>query len=209
MDLGLRIDEEFARWSFEQYLESKGVSKQEWSKGGERRLPPDCYLTVDDKVFVVEITTLIEKVNTSRKVVSRITIDETVEDFVEEIEKEQLDEGLSGLYYLRFPPVDVDFYSHRHRLKNSILTYIRSTQFQGQFDPENIVGIPYCSIQKSDKSMNGIVIAAYPPDSRWAIDIPSEACDLLQEVISKKKDRIRGLDKPKIWNAPMVFSTGC
>ena len=42
MDCGLRDDEEFARQAFEQYLEGKGVNKQEWKSGDE---PPDCYLT--------------------------------------------------------------------------------------------------------------------------------------------------------------------
>jgi ribosomal protein S21 len=127
----MREDEEFGKQAFDQYLAAKGVTERIWRDGGDKREPPDYYLTAENEDFVVEVTTLDQQILTPRGiVVSRDGIDKAIKDFVKAIERDALAQGiLQGEFFVWFGPLEIDLHPKRKELKSLILEQIRAMQF--------------------------------------------------------------------------------
>lgn len=195
----MRSDEEFAKSQFDVYLQSKLTETSIlWQDGDE---PPDYYLHMDKIKYPVEVTRLVEQVETPRGQIPKTGIDASARDIAQQVQKEAIQRGiLKGKYFISFPYAYRDFYDSRKKLIIQILDFIDQTQPDIRVDIADIKieGESYCLIQKTNNLENSVAVGAFQPSSKFELEAFNEGCQLLEKVINNKAKLLSKLDQPKI-----------
>lgn len=195
----MRDDENYAKEQFSNFLESKTIEDFEWFDGDE---PPDFYLDISNLRFAVEVTRLVDNIETQRGIKPRNTIDSSAEKLVEKINQEsQKTKILDGRYIISFSPVQHDFYPVRRQIESKILNFIKLNQHNRESIKEDIIidSIDYCSILKTLVRKPEVIIGTYPSSAKFVSVALDDACKNLELAIENKQNRMKNiLDMPKI-----------
>lgn len=204
----MRDDEIFTKNRFNEFISKRTDIPILWRDGNQNE-PPDFYLTMGNVEFVVEVTRLINEVETPRGPISRYKIDSSATNFVRKIEKKAIKDGvLTGTYFIHFGFVQIDFYGHRKEIKRKIHKIIADTQFDSQSFTDieleietqngNKEKIVFCSIQKTSLSDTKVEVGGGPQEVEWSVDIQDKACELLKNTVLEKKSKLERFKQPKI-----------
>ena len=120
----MRLDEDFARETFERFLKARCHGGTLWSTGGE---PPDYDLEVDHVSYAVEITQIMGSIELAGQHISARATIESLRRFVSAVEWRAVDLGiLTGGYHLHVCPVP-NLRQVAEELTSRILTYVAAT----------------------------------------------------------------------------------
>jgi hypothetical protein len=202
-----RPDEEFCKAQFDAFIKQFFIPSQiTWEEVTQQNEPPDYYLFLDNTKFAVEVTNLIELVSVgTSSSLPHSTISMFFQQFVNKVETEAQAEGnLQGNYLVSFPtPID-DFSIVHDGIKTKLLEYIRKTS-AFETAPLEIVferlvsqkRPQQCGIQKLG-SKRDRVTAAGPVWIKWEGDAANDICDLVNESLVIKKDKLKNIPGPQI-----------
>jgi len=196
----LREDEKNAKNVFDKYLRDElRIENPQWVEDVPQD-PPDCLLTIGDEVFAVEITAIVEKIETPRGTVARKGVDDSAEKIIAEVQNQALAEGiLKGTYQVTFAHVMIDFYPFLKQIKKELLDFIRNTHTDTtSVKSIRIEHIDRCSIQKTSSKGARVVMPFTPFSMKWEGDVPIEACKVLNERITEKAHKIWHSEAAKI-----------
>jgi hypothetical protein len=202
-----RADEEYCKTKFDVFIKQSFTPSQVvWEEVTQQNEPPDYYLHLDNAVFAVEVTTLIEltSVGSSVRLPHRV-ISRFFEQFVDEIgSTARADDYLLGKYLVSFStPID-DFASARDGIRTKLLNYVRRTR-DLEHAPLEVVFqklVPsqrpqQCAVQKLGSQPNRVVTGG-PVWSRWEGEAALDICHLVNERLNIKAEKLRDIMKPKI-----------
>ena len=195
--------EEFCRVSFDKYLRKTILTnKLLWEDVDEESEPPDFYLTVERTTYAVEVTQLIEKVDTGiRKPLPVIVIRDMLKKFVkEEVEAVARSGGyLRGAYHVKFSKPITNFADVKYQIQADLLSYISDNQTTSKAPPRRIykTGRQECEIEKSHDRQDKVVMGG-PIIGKNEREVLVEAKWLLKERLNKKTSRLRNINNPKI-----------
>ena len=186
---------------FNQYLASKCTSSIiKWFDGDE---PPDYYLTVNGESYAVEVTALIERINSGLGEKSINTISHSLQRMVDEAEHEaDLRGDLNGRYtvYL-LEPVE-RFAKLRVSITKKIIEYVRATKSADSLPQEVLLwqnGRTCVAIAKSASQPSMIdSFDCIEGSDGWLEELKATAYKLLQTAVNVKSRKMSHLDLPKI-----------
>jgi hypothetical protein len=122
----MRIDEEFARSSYQRYLRNmrvEGVLE-------DGKDPPDYTLSYCGVQYAVEVTRVVANVHFESKKISKRAAWDSLERMRAEIENKAREEGEPrGWYYLRLVPIEY-FWDERDSVVHRAVEYVKSTEAQ-------------------------------------------------------------------------------
>jgi hypothetical protein len=202
-----RADEEFCKAQFDTFIKQFfTLSEVTWEEVAQRDEPPDYYLFLGNTRFAVEVTTLMELVSVgASSPLPHFQIHRLLEQFIDRVEEIAREEGyLQGNYLVSFStPID-NFADVRDGIRDKLLEYIQSTSGI-ETSPLEIVFeriIPQqrpqqCGIQKLGSKPNR-VIGGGPVWVKWEGEAAEDICDLLNESLNTKADKLKGVGEPKI-----------
>jgi hypothetical protein len=190
--------EEFCRSEFAAFLRRTSDSvSAEWKDGDE---PPDFYLSLNGEQYAVEVTTLLEQLPVGAGQLPVRAITATLWSFVEEIERTARDSGyLHGTYIIHFSKAIDDLRNVRESIKQVLLAYIENTQDLSDA-PDQVAyehGPQRCVIKKVHNQADQIHKAG-PVNFKWQGEAAEDICQLLQDRLSEKDRKLRGVFLPKI-----------
>jgi len=195
--------EEFCKFSFDTYLQKTiPTSNQFWRDVEQKAEPPDYYLTLNNSLFAVEVTILLEKVDIGGKKHLPVGIirDLLAKFIKDEVEAVARDKGyLRGTYVVIFSKPILNFAEAKYRIQAELLSFISETQQTGKV-PAKVVyknGRQGCSIEKLDSQQDKVVMGG-PVLSKWQDEVLVTAKDLLYNRLEEKKHRLRNIGNPKI-----------
>jgi hypothetical protein len=190
-----REDEEICKEEFEAFLRSQGISNISWDNGDE---PPDYYLNTAGVRYAVEVTNLMEQVETDGRQMSHLGFRHKVTRFVRNVERQARQEGiLAGAYSLRCKPRD-DFASQKRRIREQLLEYIRTTQGSVAPPARVLLGRGYSSWSVEKLQSESRFLIPSVSGAKWEVEAQNELCQLLQNVLLQKTEKLRSIDLPKI-----------
>jgi hypothetical protein len=202
-----RADEELCKAQFDAFVRRFSTPpKVTWEEVAQRDEPPDYYLLLDNTKFAVEVTTLIEvvRVGTSSPL-PHFQIGRLFEQFVDKVEEIAKKEGyLRGNYLVSFStPID-NFAAVQDRIQDKLLEYIRSTSGSETAPLETVFErvVPQqrpqqCGIQKLDSGPDRVVVGR-PFWFKWEGEAAEGICDLLNESLNTKADKLKGVGEPVV-----------
>jgi hypothetical protein len=195
--------EEFCKVSFDTYLQKViSASNRLWRDVEQKAEPPDYYLTLNDTLFAVEVTILIEKVDIGGKKHLPVgIIRDLLAKFVrDEVETVARDKGyLRGTYVVIFSKPISNFADVQYQIQAELLSFISATQTTDKAPAKVIYknGRQRCSIEKLNSQEDKVVMGG-PVLSRWQVEALATAKELLDNRLEEKKHRLRNIGNPKI-----------
>ena len=195
-----REDEELAKKEFSIFLQNKlNLHDYIWHDVSQKDEPPDFLLTIQEKLYSVEVTSIMEMIEMGGITLSSLAVSIFIKDFVESIEKIALVKGvLKGMYAVTISPFK-DFSKQESELRNKLIGYIDSTK-TSQHAHEEIIfddGVSFCSIQKlGDEDDLVAEVVDYP--GKWEGESIVDLKHLLSEVITTKKRKLSKISGDKI-----------
>jgi hypothetical protein len=202
-----RVDEEFCKAQFDDFIKQFFAPSQvTWEEVARQNEPPDYYLLLNSTKYAVEVTTLIELVSVGESsslphdVISRF-----FQEFADEVEDIAGAEGyLQGNYLISFStPID-DFATVRDGIQAKLLEYIRNTSGLERTSLEMVFerAVPQqrpqqCGIQKVGSKPYRVVVGG-PAWFKWEGEAAKDICDLLNESLDTKADKLKDIAEPKI-----------
>lgn len=195
-----RADEELAKKEFSLFLQNiLNLHDYVWHDVSQKDEPPDFLLKLQEKLYSVEVTSIMEMIEMGGNTLSSLAVSVFIKNFVESIEKISLDMGvLNGVYVVTMSPFK-DFSKQENELQNKLLSYIDSTK-TFQHAQEEIIfddGISFCSIQKLEGDKNLVAeVVDYP--GKWEGESIVDLERLLREAISTKKRKLSKINGEKI-----------
>jgi hypothetical protein len=176
-------------------------SRMKWEE--ELRERPDYYLWVDETKYAVEISTIpdvLQALDSGK--FSLASFIAAIQKLIQDIEVHSLREGiLAGKYHVMSWGPFSNFRQTRRRIQEGILDYIHHTQAVSKAPLEMIIdkGIERCAIEKVSAGEKRIVTSFGGPNLvAWETEAQSEACELLESVITKKASLLQDITLPKI-----------
>ncbi len=197
-----REDEELSRIKFDNYLKRLlPVNNIEWQEVKQRDEPPDYYLFLSGEKYAVEVTSLMENIDWGYLNLPITAIRSFLSNFAKEVEKDAKEGGfLNGSYNVFFKKPIKDFRNTKDNIKQGILDYVRKTKGLDT-SPESVIFIngtdQEFNIEKISIASNHIHMPA-PVRAKWEGEIEDQLCDLIQERLSEKTDKLRHISSPKI-----------
>jgi hypothetical protein len=195
--------EEYCKTSFDRYLKKiVPASTILWEDVEQKNEPPDYFLSVDKKIYAVEVTILMQKVDVGAKEDLPIGIvRDLLRKFVaEEVESVAKKDGLlKGSYLVSFSKPIIDFVNIKSTIQSKLLSYISATQAQSSDSPRVVYerGRQKCYIEKMHNEENKVIMGG-PVVSRWEDEAFMEVRQLLNDRLKEKQYRLRNINFPKI-----------
>lgn len=195
-----RADEELAKREFSFFLQnSLNLHDYLWHDVPQKDEPPDFLLTIQKKLYSVEVTSIMEMIEMGGITFSSLAVSVFIKNFVESIEKASIDKGiLRGGYVVTMSPFK-DFAKYESELQKKLLSYISLTK-STQLAHEEIIyddGVSFCSIQKlgDDEDLVAEVVDYH---GKWEGESVVDLEHLLRETISTKKRKLSKINGEKI-----------
>lgn len=221
----MRHDEIAAVEGFRQYLLSKGMRVGPREDGAD---PPDFYLTVEGERFAVEVTNLIDEIETNGPYIPRLSYTNSVHKLTTEIEEESRNTGtLKGHYVFWINGPFESFPKLKEHIKSKSMTFLEQTKDTspgyGEYllaadetgailttdfpeqPPDYLhgVGAVFCFIWKKEDNPNQLsLVITSPKFMDWEKEIEQEACKLLQRSISEKSRKLKEVTLKRILLLP-------
>jgi hypothetical protein len=175
----MREDEEHCRNAFDTFLKQRYQAGDITWTTGDRNKPPDYFLQLRCNKYAVEVTSVLEKATLGNKIIDNLEIDKSINRFIEDIQKDAIEEGiLKGAYIVRYKPIR-DFGNQKQVIAKRIRDYLRHTQNVSSAPAENIAGEGhlnwYIYKLKSDKSY----LSRTTSDAKWKGEVEDELCNLI------------------------------
>jgi hypothetical protein len=220
----MRHDEIAAVEGFREYLLSKGMRVEPREDGED---PPDFYVTVERERFAVEVTNLMDEIETGGADIPRLSYTNSVHKLTIEIEEESRNSGtLRGHYVLWVNGPFENFSKLKKHIKSKSMVFLEQTKntspgygeyllaadetgailttdFTDQ-PPEVLQGeAVFCFIWKKDDCSNHLsLIITSPKFMDWKVELERDACKLLQRSISEKCDKLKDVTSKRILLLP-------
>ena len=202
-----RADEEFCKAQFDAFVKKFfAPSEVIWQEVAQQDEPPDYYLFLSNAKFAVEVTTLLEKVSVgTSSSLPHDVISDILQQFVDEVETIARARGyLRGDYLVSFStPID-DFAVVQDSIRGKLLEYIRRTSSLDRTPLEIVFErtVPQqrpqqCGIQKVGSKRNRVLLGG-PAWFKWEGHAAIDICDLLNESLDTKADKLNAVTDPKI-----------
>lgn len=118
--------------------------------------PPDWFLTIDNTLYAVEATTIVELLGLKNNTLSSFSVSASLHNFVKSIESLAVKKGiLNGTYIIKLCPIP-NFSQHQRQLCKFFLNYIRNTRELPEADEkfDGYVGRNRISIRKLNNNEN-------------------------------------------------------
>ena len=191
-DLGTPLpNESYCQTIFEAWLRERQPSASiEWryNPRNEQEDNPDYYLTIDNRVFAVEVSGLARLLPVGDKLLDEPTVTPALWSFIRTVKEEALRAGmLEGAYIVHFQRPIANFGTVKHSLKREILSYIERTKAE-EASPTEVIGDDLCRIEKSRIDRNTIYPVG-PGDGGFDGEICAAACDLLQKAVASQLNK--------------------
>lgn len=205
----MRRDEEIAKKSFDRYLFNELGLKAQWKPepNGKNRAP-DYFMCVGEKKFAVEVTNLWGAIDSGRGPKPLAHFISVLDYFSRRIKELASEKGyLCGYYYILLLGNPNYFLQDKKDLESRILNYIRKTKYESQISSEPILiktGRRY-TVSKLMNNKNDIFFR--PGLVAWSDspEVRKEACEILHDRISKKRNLLQHIDLPKILLLPDYY----
>ncbi len=173
--------------------------KRKWEKGTE---PPDYFLLFNNKQFAIEVSTITEQLISDNKKYPVKSYISSTRKLVKSIEENAIRRGiLKGAYIIDLKGPFDRFSKARKKILNNALSYIQNTKKI----PSSNKAILFkshqqsCSIKKIHNNSDKLYpITSSGSSFKWEGEILKEACELLQNVLSTKKKKLKDITLPKI-----------
>lgn len=194
-------NEEFCKSKFDDFIRAKlRYSSIHWDDVAQTDEPPDYFLHLDGIKYAVEVTLLMEKTEAGNLQLPNIAITASLWQLVDEVETNaRNDNCLHGAYLVSFSQPVTNFRNIRNQLFSDLLNYVTETQFV-RTAPERVIfehGYQRCTIRKLHDQKNYIGRAG-PSGGKWEGEVRDEICDLLEERINSKRQKLSRVAEPKI-----------
>lgn len=195
--------EEFCKDSFDRYLRKViPASTISWKPVEQKYEPPEFYLSVNDTMYAVEVTILMQKVDAGAKKHLPVSIvrDLLRKFVVDEVEAVAIKNSyLQGFYLVSFFKPITDFANVKGIIQHELLSYIANNQAASKAHPKVVYehNRQKCVIEKVHSEENKFVMGG-PIISRWKNEALSEVKQLLDNRLDEKQHRLRNIAYPKI-----------
>ena len=190
--------EELCRQSFHSFLTQQvGIQAISWEEGED---PPDYYITINNKRFLVEATTLMENTPVGDAQLSESQIISSLWEFVDKVKDTAISRGiLCGTYIVAFQQPLTKFSKLQSRISKELLKYIEQTRAV-QKSSEQIVyknGRERCSIIKIHNEADDIHKSG-PNQAKSESQANLQAINILKERLEQKARILRRFQESKI-----------
>ncbi len=198
--MALRPEEIRLRDDLDVFLEAKSPRlAREWAPGPD---PPDLYLTLGAERFAVEVSALVEFVQTDRGKIPEATYNHATDRLREEIEEEALSRGvLRGAYAMWFDGTAFpDPRSDRATVKAAALRYVRGTHDAERAPEVDLLPsepgiVVICKLCVSETNM---VAGEWDGGGGWGGEIIALAENALHAKLEEKRGKLRDVPEPRI-----------
>jgi hypothetical protein len=194
----MREDEEVCKAAFHAFLTARyDLADIVW-KNGDRKKPPDYYLSLGGTKYAVEVTQLWELSSIGNKPLSDLDILVTVRRFLEEIEREASASGiLTGAYSVRFKPLN-NFGKLQQQIEGEITDYLRSTQNMSSAAERVIVEEDNSRWEIKKLHADRTYLSCGFTDGKWHGEAIRDLSTLLDRVLITKARKLAAIPKPWI-----------
>jgi hypothetical protein len=195
-----RKDEEFCRVAFSQHLQRQSFNKMAWREVPRSEEPPDYVLSIADRKFAVEITTLMEIEEIGGFRYPSEALDISLRRLCERLERDaKKTKILSGLYILGLEPI-ANLKIREPEIRQRVFDYMRRTKALNIGPCETLArdGINRIDIQKWGNHKSCLAPVTSRGEGTWEDEIRSAARQMLYEALEQKRWKLRKIQLPKI-----------
>jgi hypothetical protein len=146
----------------------------------------------------VEVTSILENVMLGEKSIDHIEIDKSVKRFIDNIQKDAIEQGfLTGAYIVRYKPLR-DFGKQMQVISARIKGYLQRTQNVSTAPAEDIVGEGHLRWYIWKAHSNKSYITRTTEDAKWGGEAIDNLCNLLNRTLETKVKKLGMISLPKI-----------
>lgn len=159
--------------------------------------PPDWFLTLGNKRFAVEATSITDLINIGHSIVPSPAINFALSDFVDELETRAKERGiLSGGYFVALAPIP-NLHEHKEELLSRFLQYIEDTQNDSSPEELSLGYIRHNNISISKfNSERNYIGEAIQFDAKWEGEAQDELNEYLKHSLDTKKSKLEQINEP-------------